>query len=63
MQPFKVENALRDPDLVVAMLEELNNFKRNEVRSLVEIAKQNIVGNKWIFCNKQELSQETKHNL
>jgi hypothetical protein len=54
MQPFKVENTLRDPDLVVAMLEELNNFKRNEVRSLVEIAKQNIVGNKWIFCNKQD---------
>jgi hypothetical protein len=27
---FKVEDALHDPDLVVAMQEELNNFKRNE---------------------------------
>jgi hypothetical protein len=29
--PFKVEDALRDPDWVVAMQEESNNFKRNEV--------------------------------
>jgi hypothetical protein len=35
-EPFKVEDALRDPDWVVAMQEELNNFKRNEVWSLVE---------------------------
>jgi hypothetical protein len=34
--PFNVEDALRDPDWVVAMQEELNNFKRNEVWSLVE---------------------------
>jgi hypothetical protein len=30
-EPFKVEDALCDPDWVVAMQEELNNFKRNEV--------------------------------
>jgi hypothetical protein len=35
-EPFKVEDALRDLDWVVAMQEELNNFKRNEVWSLVE---------------------------
>jgi hypothetical protein len=29
--PFKIEDALRDPDWVVVMQEELNNFKRNEV--------------------------------
>jgi hypothetical protein len=29
MEPFKIEDALRDPDWVVAMQEELNNFKRN----------------------------------
>jgi hypothetical protein len=34
--PFKVEDALYGPDWVVAMQEELNNFKRNEVWSLVE---------------------------
>jgi hypothetical protein len=30
-EPFKVENALRDSDWVVAMQEKLNNFKCNEV--------------------------------
>jgi hypothetical protein len=29
LEPFKVEDALRDPDWVVVMQEELNNFKRN----------------------------------
>jgi hypothetical protein len=36
MQSFKVEDALCDPDWVVAMQEELNNLKRNQVWSLVE---------------------------
>jgi hypothetical protein len=35
-EPFKVKNALHDPDWVVAMQEELNNLKHNEVWSLVE---------------------------
>jgi hypothetical protein len=30
-EPFKEEDALCDPDWVVAMEEELNNFKRNEI--------------------------------
>jgi hypothetical protein len=30
-EPFRVEEALQDPDWVLAMQEELNNFKRNEV--------------------------------
>jgi hypothetical protein len=46
LEPFKVEDALRDLDWVVAMQEELNNFKRNEVWSLVERPKQNVVGTK-----------------
>jgi hypothetical protein len=46
LEHFKIEDALRDPDWVVAMKEELNNFKRNEVWSLVERPKQNIVGTK-----------------
>jgi hypothetical protein len=37
----------------VAMQEELNNFKRNEVWSLMETSKLNIVGTKWVFRNKQ----------
>jgi hypothetical protein len=36
------------------MQEELNNFKRNEVWSLVQRPKQNVVGTKWVFHNKQD---------
>jgi hypothetical protein len=53
LEPFKVEDALRDPDWVMDMQEELNNFKRNEVWSLIEKPKQNVVGTKWVFHNKQ----------
>jgi hypothetical protein len=45
---------LQDPDWVLAMQEELNNFMRNEVWSLVPRSKQNVVGTKWVFCNKQD---------
>jgi hypothetical protein len=36
------------------MQEELNNFKRNEVWSLVPRPKQNVVGTKWVFYNKKD---------
>jgi hypothetical protein len=36
------------------MQEELNNFKRNEVWSMVSRPKQNFVGTKWMFRNKQD---------
>jgi hypothetical protein len=36
------------------MQEELNNFKRNEVWSLVPCSKLNVVGTKWVFRNKQD---------
>jgi hypothetical protein len=39
---------------VLAMQEELNNFKRNEVWSLVPRPKQNVVGTKWVLRNKQD---------
>jgi hypothetical protein len=39
---------------VLAMQEELNNFKRNEVWSLMPRPKQNVVGTKWVFRNKQD---------
>jgi hypothetical protein len=38
----------------MAMQEELNNFKRNDVWSLVERLKLNVVGIKWVFYNKQD---------
>jgi hypothetical protein len=54
IEHFRVEEALQDPDWVLAMQEELNNFKRNEVWSLVPRPKQNVVGTKWVFRNKQD---------
>jgi hypothetical protein len=39
---------------VLAMQEELNNFKRNEVWSPVPHMTQNVVGTKWVFRNKQD---------
>jgi hypothetical protein len=54
LEPFKVEDALRDLDWVVVMQEELNNFKHNKVWSLVERPKLNVVGTKWVFYNKQD---------
>jgi hypothetical protein len=49
-----VEDALPDPDWVVAMQEELNNFKHNKVWCLVERSKLNVMGTKWVLLNKQD---------
>jgi hypothetical protein len=54
IEPYRIDNALRDPDWVVAMQEELNNFTRNEVWHLVPCPNQNVVGTKWVFRNKQD---------
>jgi hypothetical protein len=54
IEPYRVEDALRDPDWVLAMQEELNNFTRNEVWNLVPHPNQNIVRTKWVFRNKQD---------
>jgi transposase InsO family protein len=54
LEPLMVDEALDDPDWVMAMQEELNNFTRNEVWSLVERPKHNIIGTKWVFQNKQD---------
>jgi hypothetical protein len=62
IEPFKVEEALQDLDWVLAMHEELNNFKRNEVWSPVPRPKQNVVGTKWVFCNKQDKHRVVTRN-
>jgi hypothetical protein len=48
-----VEQAFEDPDWIIFMEEELNNFKRNEVSVLVPRPKQNVIDTKWVFRNKQ----------
>jgi hypothetical protein len=54
IEPYRIEDELRDLDWVVAMQEELNNFTRNEVCHLVPRHNQNVVGTKWVFRNKQD---------
>jgi hypothetical protein len=54
IEPYKIEDALRDPDWVLAMKEELNIFIMNEVWHLVLRPNQNVVGTKWVFRNKQD---------
>jgi hypothetical protein len=54
LEPLKVKQALGDPDWVIAMQEELNNFKRNQVWILVERPNTNVIGTKWVFRNKQD---------
>ena len=44
-----MEEALDDSDWMIAMQEELN-----KVWSLVERPKQNVIGTKWVFHNKQD---------
>jgi hypothetical protein len=46
IEPYRIEDALRDPDWVVAMQEELNNFTRNELCHVVPRPNQNVVGTK-----------------
>jgi hypothetical protein len=54
IEPYRVEDTLRDSDWVLAMQEGLNNFTRNEVWYLVPRPNQNVVGTKWVFHNKQD---------
>jgi hypothetical protein len=44
IETYKIEDALRDLDWVVAMQEELNNFTRNEVLHIVPRPNQNVIG-------------------
>jgi hypothetical protein len=43
IEPFRIEDALKDLEWMMAMREDLNNFKRNEVWTLVLGLKQNVV--------------------
>jgi hypothetical protein len=52
LEPLNVEQTLEDPDWIIAMEEELSNFKRNEVWELVPRPKQNVIGTKCVFRNK-----------
>ena len=52
-EPKSVTEALEDSNWINAMHEELNQFARNEVWTLVPRSKEmNVIGTKWIFKNK-----------
>jgi len=52
-EPKTVADALEDSNWITAMHEELNQFARNEVWSLISrTSKMNVIGTKWVFKNK-----------
>jgi len=54
-EPKKVDEALQDESWVSAMHNELHQFTRNDVWTLVpRPVEQNIIGTKWIFKNKTD---------
>ena len=61
---MKVEDALDDLDWVNAMHEELHNFERNQVCTLVEKPdeKHNVIGTKCVFRNKQDEDGQVVRN-
>nr|GEU74089.1 hypothetical protein [Tanacetum cinerariifolium] len=55
IEPKKVSEALKHPEWVDAMQEELNQFYRNKVCTLVPLPFRKIsIGSKWVFMNKKD---------
>ena len=53
VEPKKTEEALIDPDWVIAMQDELNQFERQKVWKLVPRPKDKmVIGTRWVFRNK-----------
>jgi len=53
VEPKSVGEALEDSNWINSMHEELNQFARNEVWTLVPRSKEmNVIGTKWVFKNK-----------
>ncbi|XP_017420327.1 uncharacterized mitochondrial protein AtMg00820-like [Vigna angularis] len=55
IEPKTVEDALSDENWLMAMQDELNQFKRNNVWELVPGEKtQQVIDTKWVFRNKMD---------
>ncbi|KAJ4810455.1 Pol [Rhynchospora pubera] len=53
LEPKSFKEANVDPNWIVAMQEELNQFERNQVWELVPLPKgKQVIGTKWVFRNK-----------
>jgi hypothetical protein len=62
-EPRDVGHAPSDSSWVNAMHEELENFERNQVWTLVEPPRDmNVIGTKWVFKNKQGEDGEIMRN-
>ncbi|GAU18546.1 hypothetical protein TSUD_325360 [Trifolium subterraneum] len=63
VEPSSTDEALADDAWIVAMQEELNQFERNEVWSLVpKPSQKNIIGTKWVYRNKLNEQGEVVRN-
>jgi hypothetical protein len=62
-KPRDVGHALSDSSWVNAMHEELENFERNQVWTLIDPPRDvNVIGTKWVFKNKQGKDGEVVRN-
>jgi hypothetical protein len=62
-EPQDVGHALSDFGWVNSMHEELENFERNQVWTLVDLLRDvNVIGTKWVFKNKQGENGEVVRN-
>jgi hypothetical protein len=62
-EPRDVGHALSDSSWVNAMHEELENFERNQVWTLVDPPRDmNVIGTKWVFKNKKGEDGEVVRN-
>ncbi|GKA40741.1 retrovirus-related pol polyprotein from transposon TNT 1-94 [Tanacetum coccineum] len=63
IEPKKVSEALKHPGWIDAMQEELNQFYRNKVWTLVPLPYRKIaIGYKWVFRNKKDEHGTTTKN-
>ena len=63
IEPKLVDEALRDPDWIIAMQDELGQFERSQVWDLVPRPKKTtIIGTKWVFKNKLNQKGEVVRN-
>ena len=57
VEPKNVNDALNESNWIIAMQDELNQFTRNDVCSLVSKSDDmNIIGTKWVFINKMDVN-------
>jgi hypothetical protein len=62
-EPRDVGHAISDSSWVNAMHEELENFERNQVWTLVDPPRDvNVIGTKWVFNNKQRENGKVMRN-